>query len=161
MLSSSKQFERNQTLIHELRGISERINRLFKLIDPAAHETHVKLDAAIQQKYNAARALKTNDPFLWLGRSIIFNRTTPVHPDNNEMPQGWVPLLTLGSFTGGKLSVPALGAKLFYEPGTLVFIRGRALEHGVEHWEGEQRVCIAGFSHESVYAEFPEIVLPF
>lgn len=84
------------------------------------------------------------------GRSYIFSRRTPLHFDHKEAPEGWAPLVIMGDCTTGMLAIPRLGIKFSYLPGTVVFLRGRLLDHEVVEWDGEgQRICIAHFNHEA------------
>ena len=43
---------------------------------------------------------------------------------------------------------------LFYVLGTLILLRGHILPHEVEAWEGGQRVCVAHFTHQSLWDQF-------
>ncbi|KZV78880.1 hypothetical protein EXIGLDRAFT_588393, partial [Exidia glandulosa HHB12029] len=81
------------------------------------------------------------------GRSIIYNRETPLHNDRLDMKFAWTPLITVGKYTKGTIRV--LNLAIDYNPGALVFIRGGTLKHSVT-FEGGQRVAIAHFMHHNV-----------
>ncbi|KAF8594521.1 hypothetical protein BDV93DRAFT_579689, partial [Ceratobasidium sp. AG-I] len=82
------------------------------------------------------------------GKSVIVSRSMPLHFDNKEAPEGWSPLIVMGTCKTGMLSIPRLKIKFHYLPSTLVFIRGRLLDHEVIEWDGEDyRICVAHFTH--------------
>lgn len=139
-------------LVDALAGLSIRINLILQIADPQGYEQHVQLLDALKQKAYM-RALTAIDKLLWVGRSLIFNRETPGHYDGRDMPQAWTPLVTLGNTTGGDLRLYDLQTDLFYEPGTIVFVRGGALKHGVQPFQGTQRIAIAHFIHWYTWEE--------
>jgi hypothetical protein len=87
---------------------------------------------------------------MFLGKSVIYSRRTPLHFDNKEAPEGWSPLVVMGDCDTGMLSLPRLGVKFPYLPGTLVMLRGRLIDHEVVEWDGKgRRICVAHFTHEA------------
>lgn len=94
------------------------------------------------------------DPLLMEGRAIIYNRTTPNHGDVRDPRIGWSCLVLLGLTTWGTLFIRRLNLRVRYKPGDIVWIRGHILEHEVEVWEGPQRICIAHFTHNSLFTFF-------
>ncbi|KAJ8579255.1 hypothetical protein M405DRAFT_754724 [Rhizopogon salebrosus TDB-379] len=99
------------------------------------------------------RVLQSIDELSWEGRSVQYNRQTPLHPDSTDPPSAWVALVALGKFKGGSLFIPRLNLVLYYEPGTIIFIRGHILPHEVLAFHDGQRVSIAHFTHESLWNE--------
>jgi hypothetical protein len=89
--------------------------------------------------------------YRWLsGKSVIVNRSTRLHFDNKEAPEGWSFLVVMGTCKTGMLSLPRLGVKFSYLPGTVVLIRGRIIDHEVVDWKGDgDRICVAHFAHVS------------
>ncbi|EJD35677.1 hypothetical protein AURDEDRAFT_43138, partial [Auricularia subglabra TFB-10046 SS5] len=81
------------------------------------------------------------------GRSLIYNRATPLHADRRDPKQNLTPILTVGDYSTGTLYIPELGLEIAYEPGTLVLLRGGLLKHRVE-FNGGQRIGIAHFLHQ-------------
>lgn len=61
-----------------------------------------------------------------------------------------MPLITLGTSTGSNLWLLGIAARMFYEPETIVFIRGWLMEHKVLDFEG-QCIVIAHFVQKSVW----------
>ncbi|KAE9402357.1 hypothetical protein BT96DRAFT_816679 [Gymnopus androsaceus JB14] len=88
------------------------------------------------------------------GRAIIFNRTTPTHHAHCNPPKAWACLVVLGWITAGMLYFPHLNLRMHYLRGDLMWLQGYMLEHEVEVWEGPQRICIAHFTHQSLYDFF-------
>lgn len=58
-------------------------------------------------------------------------------------------LVALGKYQEGIMTLPGLGVKLLYNPGTVVGISGRVLQHGVE-CDGE-RACLAYYMRDKVH----------
>lgn len=59
------------------------------------------------------------------GREIMYNRQTPLHPDNSDPKRGWAILVVVGPLTGGALYIPCLNLRLRYTDGDMIMIRGR------------------------------------
>jgi hypothetical protein len=146
-------------LVRELRQLSILVNSLLKEVDPGQHAAFVQLNECLNEKYPGAATLRALDPLLPVGRSIIFNRATPMHKDFLDPVQGWAILIALGTAKGAVLHIPKLGIRIKYDPGTIIFIRGHLLEHEVEMFDGNQRITVAFFTHSSIFNEFG-IVLP-
>ena len=105
----------------------------------------------LKETYPHVRARSSIDPFLFQGRSFIYNRQTPNHTDKREPLVGWNPLFVTGQFTGGRLRVRRLGLRMWFGPGACIWVRGRILAHEVEPFDGGQRISVASFMHQSVY----------
>jgi len=137
------------------RLITERLNNVLSILDPAAAFQYEQLQAVATENLDYLRAIRTLDPSYWQGRVILFNRQTPWHRDTRNPPAEWTPLHAAGNFTrGGSLYIHDLKLRLRYLPGDLIFLRGRLLSHSVEPWEGGQRISAAYFSHESFWRYF-------
>ena len=85
------------------------------------------------------------------GLALISNRATPTHRDNSSRDHWYDVLTTLGRYENLVLSVPETGLTFSYDPGTMVALSGRALEHMVPEANGE-RVCFAYFVRDKVHA---------
>lgn len=86
----------------------------------------------------------------WSGSSVIVNRKTPFHRDSGAAPSEYDLLFSGGTHTKCFLEVRELGLKLSYLPGSAVAIMGKVLRHGVESWEGGERICHARFVKDSI-----------
>jgi hypothetical protein len=106
---------------------------------------------AFRQKFPHIKAWSVINGLLWEGRSLQFNQQTPLHPDSTDPPSYWVALVALGEFTKGQLFIPRSNLWLWYEPGTIILLRGHILPHEVEEFFGGQRVSIVHFTHESLW----------
>jgi hypothetical protein len=95
-------------------------------------------------------AFQELDPLMFDGREFLFNCKTALHTDRQDPQLGWTVLVALGSFTGGDLSMPQLGLKVRFEPGDMVMLRGRVVQHEVADWEGGQRISVPHFTHTSL-----------
>lgn len=138
--------------LSELRNVSQRLNYILELLDPAAASQYEKLQATATTDLEYLQAIKSLDPSYWQGRMILFNLQAPPHLDKRNPPAEWTPLHAAGSFVaGGSLFLHDLNLRLRYLPGDLIFIRGRLLEHSVEPWQGGQRISAVYFTHEDMW----------
>ena len=83
------------------------------------------------------------------GLSVIANRSTPLHRDCNSRKEWMDLLVALGRYNEGLMTLLGLGLQLQYNPGTIVGIAGRVLQHGVE-CDGE-RACLAYYMRDKVH----------
>jgi hypothetical protein len=59
-------------------------------------------------------------------------------------------LATFGDYKDGKMELPNLGIQLEYNPGTIVGLAGKVVQHGVAHCTGN-RVCLAYYMRDTVH----------
>lgn len=149
-LQTSAAYSACAKLVDQLRDLSYKLNETLRLLDPDAYNAHRELREKLKAMYAHVRARSAIDPFLFQGRSIIYNRQTPNHRDKREPKIGWTPLFVAGNFTGGWLRIRRLGLRMWYGPGACIFLRGGLLPHEVEPFDGGQRICVASFLHQSV-----------
>jgi hypothetical protein len=155
ILGSSRKFLASTTTLFDLRVISQRINNVLKLLDPAAASQYEELRDTAMEELDYLKAMCTLDKSLWQNRMMLFNLQTPPHHDTKIPPSEWTPLHVAGTFKqGGCLYVHQLKLRLRYLPGDLIFIRGRLLQHSVEKWGPGQRISLVYFTHESVWKFF-------
>lgn len=81
--------------------------------------------------------------------SIISNRVTPPHHDVKSAKQWMDLLVALGKYRKGIFSIPTVGYKLRYNPGTVVCLNGRLLRHEAD--VVGDRACIAYYMREKVH----------
>lgn len=154
ILRTGTSFAGSAKIIKELRYVSHRINKTLETMDKKYYSALGALHKAVMEKYPHVEAFSSIDPLLMEGRAIMFNRQTPKHGDTADPKESWVFLLALGSFSsGGDFYIPALKLRLRYLPGDGIWLRGSALEHEVEAWEGGQRIAIVHFTHQSLWTE--------
>ncbi|KAG2029772.1 hypothetical protein BDR03DRAFT_1041897 [Suillus americanus] len=125
LIKSAKQFSLGTTLLDNLSFLNVRLNSALKELDPLQFQAMLALRAALRKKYPYVKAMETIDCLLWEGRSIQYNRQTPLHPDSTDPPKAWVALVALGHI----------------------------LPHEVLAFQDGQRVSIAHFTHESLWTE--------
>ncbi|KAG2067042.1 hypothetical protein BDR04DRAFT_1028585, partial [Suillus decipiens] len=70
-------------------------------------------------------------PSIFSGFEIIANWTTLSHQDTGGSPSLFDLLISLGSGHEAKLTLADVGAELDYNPGTMVFISGKVLQHSI------------------------------
>ncbi|KAG8771863.1 hypothetical protein FRC12_003362 [Ceratobasidium sp. 428] len=137
-----------QQHLKDTRFVSTLLNYILYRVQPDSFWAYVKASSRLRQKIPAAVAVATHDPALSSGKSVIYNWSTHLHFNNKEAPEGWSILVVMGDCTTGFLSLPWLGIKFKYLPGSVVLLRGGLLDHEVVGWDGEgDRICIAHFNH--------------
>lgn len=90
-------------------------------------------------------------PSVFSGIEVIVNRETPHHRDPGASPSLYDLLVSLGKGHQAILNLPDLGAELHYPPGTMVYISGKVLEHGVPGWGDGERIVLTYFVKDKVY----------
>lgn len=153
MLGAEK-FAAARELIHGLKGVTIRINHILHLINPPLHSASLKLHSDIVEAYDWAKDLFPNDPLLFHGQSIAFNRQTPSHTDSRGPMGEWTPLVGLGFSSGVKLRLAGVKEIIPFDSGTIIFIRGGEMAHAIEAWSGGQRISIAIFTHKTIWEQF-------
>lgn len=130
------------------------MNEWLRNIDPRQYHSLETLMAKVEEAHPYMKALNILDPLKMEGRAIMYNRTTPNHRDKKDPRVAWACLVILGWITKGTLYFPRLNLRVRYIPGDVVWLRGSILDHEVEVWEGQQRICIAHFTHNSLFTFF-------
>ncbi|KAG8773627.1 hypothetical protein FRC12_002423 [Ceratobasidium sp. 428] len=145
---SATAFNEIQTHHQDTREYNTLVNlSLYRLLRPSFW-AYLRMSSKIRSGIPGAKAVATHDPSLSTGKAVIYSRNTPLHFDNKEAPEGWSPLVVMGTCKTGMLSIPRLGIKFPYLPGHLVLLRGRLLDHEVIEWDGKDiRICVAHFTH--------------
>jgi hypothetical protein len=90
-------------------------------------------------------------PSIFSGIEVISNRVTPLHRDAKSAPPVYDFLVSAGTHTNAWLDVPDVKARLLYKPCTVIAVCGKVLRHGVESWEGGERLCFAHFIRDAVH----------
>jgi len=81
--------------------------------------------------------------------SIISNRETELHRDCKGFAPFYDLITTVGDYMHGRFEVPGIGLRFGYDPGTMIGIYGKVLEHGVAEVDGD-RFCVVQFFHRKV-----------
>lgn len=83
--------------------------------------------------------------------TTISNTDTPYHRDNGSAHPWFDILVAVGNYENGRLELPGLGMRFKYDPGTVVALTGRVLQHGA-NCAGD-RACIVYHMRENVVQE--------
>lgn len=150
-MQSGQTFARYSALSSDLALVSLRVNAALKAVDLAHYQNAEKLRSALESRFPFVKAVNAVDPLVYEGREILFNIQKEVHIDRQDPPLSWVADLALGRHTGGHLVLPQLGLHIRLEPGDMIMLRGRIIRHGVEDWEGGQRISMPHFTHSSTW----------
>lgn len=151
VLKSGRHFAEQCSLIRDLQGISQRVNAAIETVDPEHYAHAVNLRKQIEDKFPFASALNRIDPLVYEGREILYNVSVGLHFDRTDPPLSWVVDCALGYHTGGYFVCPQLGLRIRLEPGDIVMIRGRMVQHRVEDWNGGQRITVPHFTHSATW----------
>ncbi|KAF8219058.1 hypothetical protein L208DRAFT_1124838, partial [Tricholoma matsutake] len=85
------------------------------------------------------------------GYGLISNCITPMHQDNNSQGPWYNCLTTIRDYEkGARLKLKNLGLELDYPSGTMVFLLGKVIRHGISEINGN-RVCIAQYMRDNVH----------
>lgn len=126
----------------------------MRIADPAFYENLELLRKKVEAKFAIGATMNHEDPLLLEGRELLFNWKSGLHRDSQDPQLGYAGLFAAGSFTGGDLELPELKLRIRLQPGDLVLIRGRVLKHGIQEWDGGQRICIPHFTHTDLWTHF-------
>ncbi|KAF5359970.1 hypothetical protein D9757_012159 [Collybiopsis confluens] len=152
-IKSGKAFSKSMELLNELRFFSFGINSFLKTIDPTQYKLLQDARNKGHAQYPFLKMIDTVDPLLMEGRAIMWNRITPDHKDSRDPLVAWAALVVLGRIKSGFLFFRQLNLKVRYQAGDVVWLRGAILDHEVDVWDGEQRICVAHFTHQSYFAD--------
>ncbi|KAF5344979.1 hypothetical protein D9757_013787 [Collybiopsis confluens] len=150
-LKSGPAFCQSVELLDHLRVFSAGINAFLRVMDPTQYRSLREAQKEGHKKYPYLRMVDSVDPLLMEGRAVMWNRTTSDHQDIGDPKVAWAALVVLGKIRSGWLIFRQLNLKVRYQPGDVVWLRGAILDHEVDVWEGEQRICVAHFTHQSYF----------
>jgi hypothetical protein len=138
-------------MLQQLKLLSHRVNEGIRFTDPNHYEDAKKLRESVERKHPFAKALGKIDTLVYEGHQILLNIRSGEHVDRHDPKRSFAGLTAFGGHKGGYLVFPELGIRVRLEPRDGVFLRGRMLRHFVQDWEGGQRICIAHFTHSTVW----------
>jgi len=92
-------------------------------------------------------------PSIYSGIDIIINQETPSHQDGSSAPSLLDLVVSLGSHDA-LFHISDLGAEFAYLPGTLIFLAGKLLKHGVPEWNKGERIALAHYMKDDVHNRF-------
>ena len=72
-----------------------------------------------------------------------------MHRDGKGFAPFYDLIATVGNYTGGRFEVPGIGLRFRYDPGMMVGLCEKALEHGVAEVRGDW-FCVVQFFHQKV-----------
>jgi hypothetical protein len=127
----------------------------FSLIHPIAAKRGLEIMEGITNGTVKNQATNSLDQarLLWSSPftafSVISNRETELHRDGKGFAPSYDLLATVGNYTGGRFEVPGIGLRFRYDPGTMMGLCGKALEHAVAEVDGD-RFCVVQFFHRKV-----------
>jgi hypothetical protein len=131
------------------------LGAVLSIIHPRAAERGIAIMNGIRSGSIENAATKTLGevrsmwPCPFTAFSIISNRETEVHRDGKGFAPFYDIITTIGEYTDGRLEVPGIGLRFRYDPGTIVGLCGKVLEHGVGEVEGD-RICMVQYFHRRV-----------
>lgn len=141
--------------LREDRGSLGILGAVLSIIHPRAAKRGLEImdgiaNGTIQnQATNSLDQARLVWPSPFTAFSIISNRETELHRDHKGFAPFYDLLTTVGHYTHGRFEVPAIGLRFGYDPGTIIGVCGKVLEHGVAEVEGD-RFCVVQYFHRKV-----------
>jgi hypothetical protein len=133
-----------------IKETEQDINKLMHLIAPKLFNAGMTAIETAKQLHSDHQNIN-----LWTsafsGIGVIVNRITPPHRDAGGWRACYDLLVAAGNYKIAYLDVADLGAKIEYNPGTVVAITGKILRHAVADWEGGERICYAHYMRNNVH----------
>jgi hypothetical protein len=132
-----------------MHRVSEFLNMVLALTHPDLYSAAAKGLQVLRQQ-GGAKNLSKLWSSVFTGINVISNRRTIAHCDRFGHLQWYDLLVSVGTYTRAYLVLPDLGAKLVYDPGTVVLLCRKLLCHEVPLWGSGDCVCWAHFMREAV-----------
>jgi hypothetical protein len=82
--------------------------------------------------------------------TLITNRESPLHRDPKTNICWYDLMLTVGDYDEAILELSTFGLRLLYNPGSICFISGKLVHHGVSSTQG-RRICYVYYMRESMH----------
>lgn len=129
------------------------LGAVLAVAHPETFETGMNCVKAIGESKNITKTENLEDLMaVWstpyTTTSLMSNRDSPLHRDVGASPTCMDLLVSVGTYTSGEFHVPGLGLRLWYRPGTVIGLLGRAIRHGAMAFGG--RLVFAQYLRETV-----------
>ncbi|KAI9780820.1 MAG: hypothetical protein M1816_002656 [Peltula sp. TS41687] len=139
------------TLYRTLAPVAQTIGILFEGIDKPAYDRYCG---------NYERLARNTDLYglhfskrdCWATLGLLVNWMVGPHFDRQDPKDGYVADLVSGSFTGGELVIPELSVQIALQPGDILLMRSRLLEHFLAPFSGE-RYAFIYFQHQDLFED--------
>lgn len=138
-----------------LPGFESILDKLLELVAPKQHragleaqEKLLKDDAQVLSEKE--RQILKDWPSVFTGIAVISNRITPPHRDRGGSIFDYDILASNGTHEKATLEIRDAGVTFAYEPGVVILLLGKLLQHAVPSWKGGERVCFAHFMKTNV-----------
>lgn len=143
-----------QTFQARIKRGEEICNAVTALIAPQLYDAGTQAISCLSNCDDLKKHhhLISSWPSIYSGMQVIVNRVTPPHRDSGGAPTHYDLLLSCGTHSAAKFSVPELDTSFAYLPGTLVGVSGKVFFHEVSEWTGGERICLAHFMKDAVHA---------
>ncbi|KLO06807.1 hypothetical protein SCHPADRAFT_985452, partial [Schizopora paradoxa] len=152
--------------LSHLEAFEILLNHVLSLTAPTQHKAGMEAQEMIRQDKkqvlsDAAKTTMDNWPSVFTGISVISNRITPPHRDRGGSPQDFDLLASTGTHTRAAIHIEDAGLTFGYQPGVVVLLLGRLIQHAVPSWKGGERVCYAHFTRGAVLDRYSKINRPW
>lgn len=147
-----------KTWLQGVKPVGEFLNSVLSFTHP---ELHKAMCESLDQyhKCSATAPYAENWPTLFHGFSVICNRISKAHIDNNGSWAWYDQVLSIGTYNKATMEMPDLKATFDYAPGTVIQFSGNLLLHKVGEWDSGDRICYAYFVKKSIFRKM-DIDLP-
>ncbi len=139
----------------DTKDSQDTLNKILALVHPQLYQDGLAALEGLQAQATS-KDIASQWSSVYSGISVIANRLTKAHCDNNAKPSWYDLLVALGSYASTRLRLAELGLELEYTPGTVVPLCGNVFTHEVGDWGDGDRLCYAQFMREAVIDRFQQ-----
>ena len=134
------------------------LSLLYCVLNPDSWAKSIKVVSNTCQRNRSSKIVRSGKWDAWSGKVILANMPTHAHQDVQDSRHGLTAIACFGAFTGGEFVIPGLKVKFPFQPGDVIFINSRLLQHFVTEWkpydfpDGTKggRYSIVHFNHENI-----------
>ncbi|KAI5844796.1 hypothetical protein BZA05DRAFT_409383 [Tricharina praecox] len=133
-----------------LGNITDTIGCCFEGVDPVMFRRYKELFRGCQTGAGNRYSVATVAEEFFTLRALLVNTLTEPHVDIEDLDRGYAWLTPFGSYSGGEFCVALLRRKFSFQPGDVIGLRGKELQHFTTKWQGDNRYCLVSTIHGRV-----------
>jgi hypothetical protein len=144
-------------VLRALAPLSICANFLIETVDKDCHWRMGELRKQMIRRSAHVQAICAVSPALHTTLGIIVNRRSGRHKDTRDAKECWSVMFVFGNFEGGEVVLSLDGKKEVvtrFRSGDAIVLKARDLFHEIKVWEGQIRMTLVYYSHDSVWEEY-------
>jgi len=122
-------------LIGQLQVLTFCLSLLYRVLSRKSWAKSIDVVSNVCKRNPASKNIRSGKWDAWTGRVILANMPTHAHRDLQDSLATLTAIACFGSFAGGHLVLPNLQVKFPFQPGDVIFINSRLLQHFVTEWK--------------------------